>query len=100
MAGGAPLTQHPTLAGLCGHAGTLPATWASQSPALQFIYLWNNSLAGTLPPQWAGFTSLEDLSLAHNYLTGARSPCLESRQTMGRRWQASKPVGSFPGALG
>ncbi len=58
----------------CGGAGTLPAAWASNSPALQDIYLNNNSLTGTLPPQWAGLQSLMDLSVPLNYLTGARPP--------------------------
>ena len=83
MPAGDPLTQHATLARLCGHAGTLPAAWVSQSPALQTIDLDNKSLAGTLPPQWAGFASLADLRLERNHLTGARSPCLESKQSMG-----------------
>ncbi len=83
MAEGAPLTQHPTLARLCGHAGTLPAAWASQSPALHYLILEQNLLAGTLPPQWAGFASMELLSLVLNHLTGARFSCLENRQSMG-----------------
>lgn len=59
------------------HAGPLPASWA-RMPKLLSVNVWNNSLTGTIPLEWASagnastpsFPHLFYLDLSKNKLTG------------------------------
>lgn len=55
---------------LGGIGGTIPTSIFTGSPNMREIYLNNNELIGTLPPEFATPPDLQDLFLNNNFLTG------------------------------
>ena len=53
--------------------GTLPPSWSSMSQ-LQSLYLFINMLTGPLPPMWGNMTQLQQLFLFNNHLSGPFPP--------------------------
>ncbi|KAI8468960.1 MAG: hypothetical protein J3K34DRAFT_425415 [Monoraphidium minutum] len=56
-----------------GMAGTLPPDWGGLG-SLEEIRLGTNSLTGPIPPEWAGLSKLRVLHLHWNRLSGSLSP--------------------------
>ena len=58
--------------------GTLPSWMAQSWPDMEFLYLSNNALTGSLPIEFLGFQRLSVLALDDNLLTGKTDVVLNS----------------------
>jgi Leucine rich repeat len=63
--------------------GSIPTSWYQNATSLEYLYLHNNALAGTISTQVAQWTSLRRLYLGGNQLTGSLPPELGRARALG-----------------
>jgi len=73
--------------------GTIPESLYSQQQQLQYLYLQQNNLSGTLSEDISKLTDLKRLYLSSNFLSGTLPQGLGSPSLGGRN---VRPLGTFP----